>query len=115
MVSMGGHDHGDGTVCPGCRFKAKLATFLERSHIEGREEWHWAIGELRQHMHAALLALDAIEAQPFMNDDASDDGIDDPAEAAAFAITNVGSEIDNLWHTLMGHDGQGDDDPGAGL
>ena len=77
------------------------------SHDDGREEWHWAVGELRQHMHAALLALDAIEAQPFTDDDDLDA---DPAADAAAAITAVGSEITELWHTLVA-----DDDPGAGL
>lgn len=106
MVAMNEHDHGDGPVCPGCRFRRALAEFLARSHDDGREEWHWAVGELRQHMHAALLALDAIEAQPFADADDSDD--DDPAADAAFAITAVGSEIEELWHTLMGDGSQGD-------
>lgn len=110
MVAMNEHDHGDGELCPGCRFRRALAEFLARSHDDGREEWHWAVGELRQHMHAALLAIDAIEAQPFADaDDADDDDDDDPAADAAFAITAVGSEIEELWHTLMaGSDGQGD-------
>lgn len=107
------HDHGNGPVCPGCRFRAKLATFLEQSHSEGREEWHWAVGELRQHMHAALLALNAVEARPFMDGD-DDDPDDDPAADAASAITAVASEIEQLWHVLM-DDRQGDDDPGAAL
>jgi hypothetical protein len=110
MVAMNGdHDHGDGEACPGCRFKAALARFLEDSHSEGRQEWHWAIGELRQHMHAALLSLDAIEAAAF--GDADDDELDDdPAEAAAFAIVNVGNEISELRDALMP-----DDDPSVGL
>ena len=103
------HDHGDGEACPNCRFKAALAVFLEQSHGEGHEEWHWAIGELRQHMHAALLALDAIEAAPFDGSD-DDDLDDDPAEAAAFAIANVGSEINELWTALVGNA-----DPGTSL
>jgi hypothetical protein len=103
------HNHGNGNTCPGCRFKAALARFLEDSHSEGRQEWHWAIGELRQHMHAALLSLDAIEASAF--GDADDDEFDDdPAEAAAFAIVNVGNEINELRDTLMP-----DDDPSVGL
>ena len=110
MVAIGDdHSHGDGEACPGCRFKAALARFLEHSHSEGRQEWHWAIGELRQHMHAALLSLDAIEAAAL--GDADDDELDDdPAEAAAFAIVNVGNEISELRETLMGND-----DPGVGL
>ena len=110
MVAMGDeHDHGDGEACPGCRFKAALAKFLEQSHSDGREEWHMAIGELRQHMHAALLSLDAIEAG--LIEDADDDELDhDPAEAAAFAIVNVGNEINELRDTLIGND-----DAGVGL
>ena len=110
MVAMSDdHAHGDGEACPGCRFKAALARFLKDSHSEGRQEWHWAIGELRQHMHAALLSLDAIEAEAF--GDADDDELDDdPAEAAAFAILNVGNEINELRDTLIGND-----DPGVGL
>ena len=110
MVAMSDeHSHSDGEACPGCRFKAALARFLEQSHSEGREEWHMAIGELRQHMHAALLSLDAIEAGLF--EDADDDELDhDPAEAAAFAIVNVGNEINELRDTLIGND-----DAGVGL
>lgn len=107
MVAIGEHDHSDGEMCPGCRFREALAEFLESAHGEGREEWHWAIGELRQHMHTALLALDAIEAQPFAEDDDPDD---DPAEDAAAAITAVGAEIDHLWQSLVGDD----DDQGDG-
>lgn len=107
MVAIGEHDHGDGERCPGCRFRKVLAEFLEGSHDDGREEWHWAVGELRQHMHAALLALDGIEAQPFAEDDDPDD---DPAEDAAAAITAVGAEIDHLWHALMHDDGKGQGD-----
>ncbi len=116
MVAMNDeHSHGDGEACPGCRFKAALAKFLERSHSEGREEWHMAIGELRQHMHAALLSLDAIEAAAFGDADTDDDELDDeldddPAEAAAFAIVNVGNEINELRDTLIGND-----DAGVGL
>lgn len=113
MVAIGEHDHGDGELCPGCRFRAKLATFLERSHGEGREEWHWAVGDLRQHMHAALLSLDAIEAQPYTDSD-DDDLDDDPAADAAAAITAVGSEIEELWHVLMG-DRQAGGDPSTAL
>lgn len=102
-VNVGGHDHDDGTTCPGCRFRAALAEFLEHSHDDGREAWHWAVGDLRQHMHAALLALDALEAQPFVDDLDPDD---DPAADAAAAIAAVGAEIEQLWHTLMGSDGQ---------
>jgi len=92
------HDHGDGEVCPGCRFREVLAEFLAQSHEDGREEWYWAVGELRKSMHAALLAIDAIEAGGFYPDADADDP---PADAAA-AITAVGAEIETLWGALMG-------------
>jgi len=101
-----GHDHGDGNVCPGCRFRKVLAEFLARAHEDGRQEWHWAVGDLRQAMHAALLALDAIDAAAFDND--ARDADDDPAADAAEAITDVGAEIEQLWHALMGTPHQGE-------
>ena len=104
MVAIG-HDHDGGNVCPGCRFRKALAAFLERAHQDGRQEWHWAVGDLRQAMHAALLALDAIDAIAFDDDPADAD--DDPAADAAEAITDVGAEIEQLWHALMGSDGDG--------
>jgi hypothetical protein len=105
MVAMhDGHDHAGGELCPGCRFRKALAEFLAGAHEDGRQEWHWAVGDLRQAMHAALLALDAIDAAAF--DDVPDDADDDPAADAADAIADVGSEIQELWHTLVG---QGDD------
>lgn len=106
------HDHGKGPLCPGCRFREALSVFLTESHAEGREEWHWAVGDLRRHMHAALVALDGIEALPFADSD-GDDPDDDPSAAAAAAITAVGSEIEQLWHVLM-HD-LGDSDQTAAL
>ncbi len=98
VMINGGHDHGDGSVGSGCRFREALAEFLLEAHDEGREVWHWAVGDLRQRMHAALLAIDAIESMPFA--DAKPD--EDPAADAAAAITAVGSEIEHLWHELMG-------------
>jgi len=102
MVSIGEHNHDDGNVCPGCRFRMALAEFLARAHEDGRQEWHWAVGDLRQSMHAALLALDAIEAAAF--DDDPDDADDDAADDAAKAIADVGAEIQQLWHALTGTD-----------
>ena len=102
-----GHDHGDGELCPGCQFRKALAEFLARSHEDGRQEWHWAVGDLRQAMHAALFAIDAIESAA-LNPVPDDDPEDDPAADAATAIANVGAEIEQLWHALMG-EGQGDD------
>jgi len=103
-IDHGGHDHDDGNICPGCQFRKALAEFLARAHEHGRQEWHWAVGDLRQAMHAALLALDAIDADAF--DDDPDEGDDDPAADAADAITDVGAEIEQIWHLLMG---QGND------
>jgi len=101
-IQEGGHDHSDGNVCPACRFRKALAVFLERAHEHGRQEWHWAVGDLRQAMHAALHALDAIDAAAF--DDDPDDADDHPAVDAADAITDVGAEIEQLWHALVGSD-----------
>ncbi len=102
-ISKDDHDHGEGQVCPACQFRKALAGFLERSHDDGREEWHYAVGELRQSMHAALLALDAIEAQPFDNDPDPDD---EPAVDAAAAIVAEGAEIEELFQVLVGDDGR---------
>jgi hypothetical protein len=103
------HDHGHGDVCPGCRFREALASFLSESFNHGREEWHWAVGDVRRHMHAALLALDAVEARPY---DVEPDP--DAAADAAAAITLVGSEIQQLARELLDHDGQADDQRPAG-
>jgi hypothetical protein len=99
------HDH-DGNSCPGCQFRQALGEALEQAHEDGRQEWHWAVGKLRQHMHAALLALDEIEAQALGDDEP--DGDADPAADAAAAIRHVGLEIQYLWTVLMDHDGQGE-------
>jgi hypothetical protein len=104
MVAMhDGHDH-DGNRCPGCQFRKALAGFLAQAHEDGGREWHWAVGDLRQAMHAALLTLDAMDAAAFDDDPADAD--DDPAADAADAIADLGSEIEELWHALVG---QGDD------
>ncbi len=100
------HDHEGGNICPGCKFRRALTEFLAQAHDDGRETWHYAVGDLRQSMHAALLALDAIEAAAFDPD--PDDADDDPAEDAAVAITEVGAEIDTIWHALMGTGAAGD-------
>lgn len=104
------HHHGGDDVCPGCQFRERLAEFLAASHGAGRGQWHWAVSDLRRQMHAALASLDAMGAAAF--DDDPDDA-DDPASDAARAITNLGAEIDQLWHTLMDDVSEGDD-PNAG-
>lgn len=103
------HDHDQGDECPGCRFRDALESFLIESHNEGREEWHWAIGDLRRHMHCALLALDAVEARPF--DDEPDP---DAATDAAAAITLVGAEIQHLARHLLDDNGSADDQQPTG-
>ena len=103
-----GHEHGDGEVCPGCRFREALARFFDESMIEGQEEWHWATGELRQLMHAALLAFDRIEAAAF-DSNATAPG-DDPSHDAAAAVVMLASSIDRLWHTLTDDDDDTGDD-----
>jgi hypothetical protein len=107
MVAIGEHDHGDGHLCPGCKFRELLAALLTAAHEDGSEEWHWAVGALRQRMLAALVALDAIEAEPYTDDDSDDD----PAEDAADAIAAVGSEIHELWHALMDDHDKAPSDP----
>lgn len=98
------HDHGGDDVCPVCQFRERLAEFLAESHGAGREQWHWAVSDLRRQMHVALASLDAIEASPY---DANGPA-DDPAADAATAIKAVGVEVDLLWQTLMG-----DGEPGC--
>jgi len=103
-----GHDHGDGEVCPGCQFKLALARFFTEARHDGDEEWHWATGALRRQMHAALLALDELEAQAF--GDASQHDDHDHARDAAAALFTVSADIHKLRQMLIG-----DDDPGAAL
>lgn len=113
MVAIGEHDHGDGPVCPGCQFKAALAGYFAESRHDGDEEWHWATGDLRKHMHAALLALDRIEAEAFGDATRHDDH--DHARDAADALFAIDAELHKLWHVLVEHDDLGDDAPDVGL
>jgi hypothetical protein len=100
MVGIhGGHDHGDGDLCPDCQFREALGEFLRRAHNEGREEWHWAVGDIRQAMHAALLALDAVDAAAFDPDNDGPEG--DPLADAAAVIAWVGSRIEQLRNALV--------------
>jgi hypothetical protein len=100
MVAINSHDHDDGNVCPACRFRKALAGFLAQAHEDGREEWHWAVGDLRRVMHTALLAIDQIDAAAFTPDEDATD--DDPVADAAEAVVQVGAEIEQLWHMLLG-------------
>ena len=107
MVAMNDdHDHGDGEVCPGCQFKAALAKYFTESRHDGDEEWYWATGDLRRHMHAALLALDGIEATAFGDASRHDDH--DHASDAASALYAINADLHELWHMLVDDD-QGDD------
>lgn len=114
MVSLndGGHDHGDWWNCPGCLFREAMYGVLKSSHEGGPKAWHHTVGDLRRAMHAALLALDHIEARPY-----TDAGPPAPFEDAADAIAKVGERMEELWHALMDdeHDDLSDDDPDAGL
>lgn len=101
-LSDGGHDHGDGELCPGCQFKAELAGYFTEARQDGDEGWHWATGDLRKHMHAALLALDRVEAEAFGDVARHDDH--DHARDAAAALFAIEAELHQLWHVLMGDD-----------
>jgi hypothetical protein len=63
-------------------------------------------------MHAALLALDGIEATAFGDASRHDDH--DHASDAASALYAIEAELHQLWHVLMDDDSQGDV-PGDGL
>ena len=109
MVAMnGGHDHDFDWHCPGCVFREALYGALKGSHDGGAVAWHHTVGDLRRAMHAALLALDHIEASPY-----TDDGPLAPFEDAANAIATVGEEMEQLWDALMTDDLG--DDPSVGL
>jgi hypothetical protein len=112
MVAMNDDGPNDCSACPGCRFKMALANYFTESRRDGDEEWHWATGDLRRHMHAALLALDGIEATAFGDASRHDDH--DHASDAASALYAIEAELPQLWHVLMDDDSQGDV-PGDGL
>lgn len=101
MVSIhdGGHDHDDGTVCPGCRFREALVKFFDASISDGGEGWHWATGELRHAMHAALLAIDDMEAASYVPDLPGSDG--PHSQYVAASIMRIAAEIEELRSVLL--------------
>ena len=105
-----GHDHEFDWRCPGCVFREAMYAALKSSHDSGAEAWHYTVGDLRRAMHAALLALDHIEARPY-----TDDGPLAPFEDAADSIAKVGEELEQLWHDLMPDDEPGANDGSVGL
>jgi len=109
MVSLSDHDHGDGPVCPGCRFKAVLAEHLEWAAGDGDESWHDLTGELVVLMSTALSMLTALRMAAVGGHGTPDN----TAMAAAGAISRLGGVIEETWHALM--DDDQDDDPSAGL
>lgn len=115
MVSLndGGHDHGDGPVCPGCQFKAELAEHLEWANGHSEEAWLDLTGELMVLMGTALSMLTALRMSHV-------EGAESPhstAASAAAAISRLGGVIDETWHMVMDdeHDDLGDDEPGTAL
>lgn len=94
-----GHDHSEGQVCEGCRFKAALADHLEIAAEEGGEVWVHTTGEIVELMGTASAALARLRNAQF-DDDGSDPA--DSADEAAAAISRLGGAIEELWHALMG-------------
>jgi hypothetical protein len=92
------HDHGEGQVCEGCRFKSALADHLEYAAEEGGEDWVHTTGEIVELMGTASAALARLWNAQF-DDDASDPA--DSANEAAAAISRLGGAIEELWHALM--------------
>ena len=111
MVAMNReHDHGDGPVCPGCRFKAVLAEHLKWAANESEIAWHELTGELIVLMGTALSALTALRS-------ANVEGEDVPASTAnvaAAAVSRLGGVIEEMWHAMMDDD-VSEDDPGAAM
>jgi hypothetical protein len=103
------HDHGDGEVCPGCRFKAVLAEHLEMFAGDTDESWHEFTGEMMVLMGTALSMLTALRLAAVGGHGTPDN----TAMAAASAISRLGGVIDETWHMLM--DDDADDAPDAGL
>jgi hypothetical protein len=104
MVAMNGgdHEHEDGEVCQGCRFKAELAEHLKWAAGDGDESWHTLTGELMVLMGTTLSMLTALRM-------AAVDGHGAPgntAMEAASAISRLGGVIDETWHLVMDDDEQ---------
>ncbi len=103
------HDHGDGPVCPGCRFREALAEQLEWAAAADETSWHEFTGELIVLMGTVLSTLTALRAAHVEDEDVPDT----TAATAAAAIARLGGVIDGMWHVLL--DDDQDDDPSVGL
>lgn len=97
----GGHEHEDGTVCPGCRFRAVLAEHLAWAAGDSDESWHDLTGEMIELMGTALGALTRLRATRLDGDHEDDDH---SAQEAAAVISQLGGVIDETWHALMDDD-----------
>jgi hypothetical protein len=102
-----GHEHGDGDVCPGCKFKAALAEHLAWAAGDSELSWHECTAEITNVMCESLAALTALRAGRFDND------VADPGSAAraAATISRLGGVIQSMWVALMDDDDDADDDP----
>jgi hypothetical protein len=94
------HEHDDGEVCPGCRFKQELAEHLEWAAGDSELSWHEVTGEITHLMCEALAALTALHAAQFDDEVVSPD----TAPRAAAAISRLGGAIQELWIALMEDD-----------
>jgi len=98
-----GHDHDDGYICPGCRFREALAEFLEGMADEPEIAWHEATGDIIFLMSNALAALGALRVGRF-DGDLHDR---DHAAMAAAAISRLGGKIEDLYDAIMHDDDDG--------
>lgn len=107
MVSIhdGGHDHDDGELCPGCRFREALAEHLAHVAQEGDEAWVWTVGELTELMGTAAAALARLRNAQYE----SAAGDDDSAAEAAAALSRLGGILHELWDMLLEDDDDTDD------
>ena len=101
MVAIGEHDHGDGELCPGCRFREALAEFLEGMAGEPESAWHDATAEIILLMNGAMVALNSLRASR----SGGDLHHDDHATMAAAAISRLGGKIEELYDAIMRDDG----------
>ena len=99
-----GHDHGDGEVCPGCRFRQELAEHLEWLAGDSELSWHECTAEITNVMCEALAALTALRAGRF-NPAVADP---DSAARAAAAISRLGGMIHSIGVALMEDDDDGE-------
>jgi hypothetical protein len=103
MVAMhDGHDHGEGELCHGCRFRKELAEFLAGEASGSEAHWHDTTAEIIELMTMALSSLTTLRVTKF--DDHDDDTDNDDAEMAAAAISRLGGAIHELWHVVMDGD-----------